>query len=82
MDTYANLPFTDVSALEVYRKILSEACMECELLLDTKQANLNYNQLGIAFDYLMIEYEILGLHLDLLSFPDVCGVANIEKIVR
>ena len=82
LEHFANYSFTDSEPLELYRKILGEACVECELLLDNKQGNINFNQMGIIFDYLMIEYEILGLHLDALPFSDVCAAANIEKIVR
>lgn len=82
LDHFANHPFTDYEPLLLYRTILREGCVESELLLESSQPSINYNQMGIILDYLLIEYEILGLHLEALSFNDVAATANMEKIVK
>lgn len=64
----------------LYRKIIKDLCIDCISILDGRQIasnHLNRNQLGIVVDYLIIWYELLGLHMEGVTIGDIVAVVKI-----
>lgn len=42
----------------------------------------NRNQVGIVLDYIMIEHELLGLHIQNIGLPDIISLSKLESIIK
>jgi hypothetical protein len=85
LDQLANIAFLHPESLHFYRNMLREASIECLGILEGRsdgKLSLNRNQVGIVLDYMMIEHELFGLHLQNISLPDIIMISKMENIIK
>ena len=51
-------------------------------LFTEHSGDVNWNQLGVLVDYIMIENEIISLYMEGRHFHEVVKMAQIDSIIR
>ena len=82
LSRFANHSFADAEALKLYQHIIKDVAGDCIRAIDSRPEDMNLTQVTIVLDYLILEHEIMHLHLQNKPFETIILVSNIGTIVR